>query len=185
MRYLLFSFLAFLLCSCACAVTPQAPDVCAPPTASQVVFPPGQEGILEVRQSTDNAGLPFQHGTLYVATETYVSNTNSSSWPHGLAMVMNGQRQTTTVWAGRALGIWHTWQVTDSDVVQNFCPNTMNFWRLDLGFGTLGDTVSDPGFSVVGHQLREGQEVQVRFDVCSAQACEAGLERTVRVHIVP
>lgn len=184
MRYLLCGLLLYF-CACAYAVTPQAPDACIPPRASQVVFPPGQEDILEVRQSTDDAGSPFQHGILYVATEAYVGNANNSSWPNGLVMVMNDQRQATTVWAGRALGIWHTWPTPDGEVIQHFCPNTMNFWRLDLGFGTLGSTVQDPSLSVVGRQLQEGESLRVRVDVCSVDACEAGAERIVRVHIVP
>jgi len=185
MKTLVYLLLSLVLTACASSVTPQSPDVCSPPATSQVVFPFGQEDILEVRQSTDNAGLPFQHGILYVATEVYVGNANNPSWPNGLVMVMNDQRQATTVWAGRALGIWHTWPTPDGEVIQNFCPNTMNFWRLDLGFGTLGSTVQDPSLSVVGKQLQEGESLRVRFDVCSVDACEAGTERIIRVHIVP
>lgn len=184
MKTLVYLLLSLALTACAFSVAPQSPNVCSPPVTAQVVFPPGQEGILEVRQSTDDAGMLFQHGILYVATEAYVGNANNPSWPNGLVMAMNDQRQATTVWAGRALGIWHTWPTPDSEVIQNFCPNTMNFWRLDLGFGTLGSTVQDPSLSVVGRQLQEGENLRVRFDVCSAESCEAGTERIVRVHIV-
>jgi hypothetical protein len=44
----------------------------------------------------------FQHGILYVATEAYVGNANNPSWPNGLVMAMNDQRQATTVCAGRS-----------------------------------------------------------------------------------
>lgn len=182
--------LALALTLMGCMTPPTPPmdsgteDACSPPVASQVVFPPAQEGILEVTQSEDGVGQPFQEGTLYVATEQYIINTdNPGDNRHRLVMYLNGERQTTTVWNARAMGIWHTFQVPSVDVVQPFCPNTMSFWRLDLGFGTYGEDHSDPGFSVVGHQLVEGQEVDVRFDVCSVDSCETGVTTRVRVHI--
>jgi hypothetical protein len=104
MKTLVYLLLSLALTACAFSVAPQSPNVCSPPVTAQVVFPPGQEGILEVRQSTDDAGMLFQHGILYVATEAYVGNANNPSWPNGLVMAMNDQRQATTVWAGR--GLW-------------------------------------------------------------------------------
>ena len=73
---------------------------CMPPTTSVV-----EEGSeLVVLQGTDSNGAPFQVGMVRVATSVEVTNSLGAQ-PHGLALVLNGVRQSTMVWGGRAVGM--------------------------------------------------------------------------------
>lgn len=138
--------------------------------------------ILNVRTGIDAAGRTFQTAELLFGSSEYVSGST------GLVLVLNGVPQLTTAWNGRMLGLGRPVQLTEDQVRHNFCVNTASFWSVPVGFGTIGEDLHgsrDSGFSVVGHPLREGQEVQVRLDVCHGDRCIPGVPRTFRVHLLP
>lgn len=138
--------------------------------------------ILNVQTGTDAVGRPFQTANLLFGSTEYINGST------GLVLVVNGVPQVTTTWNGRLVGLGRPVQVTEDQVQHNFCVNAASFWEVPVGFGTIGEDVhgsTDPGFSMVGHPLREDQEIQVRLDVCRGDRCVPGVSRTFRVHLVP
>lgn len=136
--------------------------------------------VLNVRVGQDSAGRPFQTATLLFGSRQYANEVN------GIVFVANDMPQLTTVWNGRLLGIGRPTLATQTQVQQGRCSGE-NFWEVPVGFGTIAEDrygSSDPGFSVVGHPLTEGQELRVRLDVCRTQGCSQGITRTFRVHLV-
>lgn len=160
---------------------------CTAPVSSQVVFQADNQGIMEVTQGVDVAGKPYQTATLYVATQDRVLNQTNDLGLHGLFMYLNGQEQRLMTWNGQALGLKNTQVASGSDLVHTFCETEMNFWKVEIGFGTVAqepESNHNPAFAVVGRQLHEGEEVEVRFDVCRFnEPCQTGLSTTVKVHI--
>lgn len=149
---------------------------CMPPTTS-VLEEEGSEFV--VIQGTDSNGAPFQVGMVRVATSVEVTNSLGVQ-PHGLALVLNGVRQSTMVWGGRAVGMS---RIAATTPLGNFCTGTMHGYLVQLGFGTVGDTMPGEGLSVVGHQLRDGQSISVRFDVCDANTCIPGISKEMVVRV--
>lgn len=138
--------------------------------------------VLNVQIRTDAVGRPFQTVNLLFGSTEYINGST------GLVLVVNGVPQVTTTWNGRLVGLGRPVRVTEDQVQHNFCANTASFWEVAVGFGVIGEDAygsTDPGFSVVGHPLREGQEIQVRLDVCRGDRCIPGVSRTFRVHLVP
>lgn len=163
----------------------EQPVECTPSTNSRVLDGHGtsHEGTLEAVSGLDAEGTPFHATHLFLGTSEYLSRPNMS-----IVLFLNGQRQATTVWNGRLVGLGQPVQISETDVNQNFCVNVENFWNIPLGFGTIAEEPhgsTDPGFSVVGHPLREGQELEVRVDVCTGSSCIPGTSRTMRVHFIP
>ena len=148
---------------------------CMPPTTS--VLEEGSE--LVVLQGTDSNGASFQVGMVRVATSVEVTNSLGAQ-PHGLALVLNGVRQSTMVWGGRAVGMS---RIAATVPQGPFCPGTMHGYLVQLGFGTVGETMPAEGLSVVGHQLRDGQTISVRFDVCTAEGCVEGTTKEMVVRV--
>jgi acyl-CoA thioesterase len=101
--------------------------------------------------------------------------------PHGLALVINGIRQSTMVWGGRAVGMSRI--AAAGSVQGNFCPGTMHGYLVQLGFGTLASTMPAEGLSVVGRQLRDGEAISIRFDVCTAEGCTQGSTKQMTVRV--
>jgi hypothetical protein len=137
---------------------------------------------LNVQTEMDAAGRPFQTINLLFGSTEY--NPGST----GLVLVINGVPQVSTTWNDRMVGLGRPVQISRDQVQHNLCANTASFWEVAVGFGTIGEDAhgsTDPGFSVVGHPLREGQEIQVRLDVCRGDRCIPGVSRTFRVHLVP
>lgn len=156
---------------------------CEPVTIAKIVDPSGQpiSNVLEVQQGRDSAGRPFQTTSLLFASSEYVPSSAT------MILALNGQRQVTTVWNGRQVGINRPQSVSHSEVSQCFCSPNVSFWRVPVGIGTIAEDggSSDPGFSVVGYPLTEGQELQIRLDVCDTNSCFSGTPRTFRVHLIP
>jgi hypothetical protein len=156
---------------------------CEPVTIAKIVDSPRRfmPNVLEVRQERDSAGRPFQTTSLLFASSEYTLGSAT------VFLALNGQRQVTTVWNGRQVGITRPQSVSHSEVLQCFCFPNVNFWRVPVGIGTVAEdgASSDPGFSVVGHPLTEGQELQVRLDICIGDSCLSGTQRTFRVHLIP
>lgn len=162
--------------------TPEITDECHPPAISEVQEPDEDDpGVLAVRAGTDSSGATFQSATLYLGSSEPIGASL------GVFLTVNGQRQNTTVWNGRVVGVWHPTQVDGLNLNETYCGNTMGFWSIPVGFGTIGETPAgtDPGYSVVGHPLTEGQVLTVRLDLCNQNGCREGTPKTLRVHIVP
>jgi hypothetical protein len=110
-----------------------------------------------------------------------VEVTNSQEvQPHGLALFLNGVRQSTMIWNGRAMGMS---RVAATVPQGNFCPGSMHGYLVQLGFGTAGNTMPQEGLSVVGNQLQDGQPISVRFDVCTQDSCVQGSEKQMIVRV--
>lgn len=143
---------------------------------------PSHTNILNVIVSQDSVGNRFQTASLLFGSTDYVNGATS------LTLVVNDAPQVTTVWNGRVVGLGRSTEVTEDRVQQNFCANSASFWEVQVGFGTIGEDPMgsrDPGFSEVGHLLREGQEIELRLDVCRGDQCIQGVSRTFRVHLMP
>ncbi|TXH11335.1 MAG: hypothetical protein E6R04_01785 [Spirochaetes bacterium] len=152
-----------------------ADAVCLPATTA--VVEDGSE--LVVLQDRDSQGAPFQVGLVRVATSVEVTNSQGAQ-PHGLALFLNGVRQSTLIWNGRAVGMS---RIAATVPQGNFCPGAMHGYLVQLGFGTVGNTMPQEGLSVVGHQLQDGQPIAVRFDVCTADSCVQGAEKQMIVRV--
>lgn len=138
-------------------------------------------GIIQVSQGLDATGRPFQTFSLLFSNSQYQPGTD------GIVLSLNNQGQLTTVWNGRLIGLGRPVQATSANLPQG-CTTTTGFWEVPVGFGTIAEDLHgsrDPGFSVVGHPLREGQELEVRIDVCVGSTCIPGVTKTFRVHLVP
>lgn len=153
------------------------PQVCDAVVNSQVLdsSEAPQPGYLEVHQGVDAVGTSFQTTNLLVGT---VEDLGTRT----VVLHLNDQRQVTTVWNGRLLGVGRPIPVS-GDEVETSCSGLGFFWHLPVGFGTIGSR--DQGFSVVGHPLTEGQMVRVQVDVCNGNVCAPGTPRVLRVHLVP
>lgn len=170
-----------LVCGCRSAAA-EITDDCHPPVISEVIDPLGASGTLEVQNGLDSVGNTYQSGFLFLASSRAVGPSL------GVFMTINGQKQNTTVWNGRVVGSWRPEPVDGLDLDECYCTNTMGFWRVPVGFGTIGEDPrgsTDPGYSVVGHPLTEGQRIQVRLDLCNTNGCTEGTPRDLVVHIVP
>jgi hypothetical protein len=158
------------------------PAHCETVAVSRIIDPPEQlSNILEVRQERDTVGESFQTMTLLFASSEYIPNETD------IFLTLNDQRQISATWNGRMLGIGRPERVSNSEVVQRFCSSDVKFWRASVGFGTIAENrVSlDPGLSVVGRTLTEGQQIQIRLDVCTREVCQSGTTRTFQVHLIP
>lgn len=138
--------------------------------------------ILNVRTNIDASGQPYQTTNfLFGSTEYQPEQT-------GITLVLDGISQISTVWNGRLIGLGRPTSITEERAEYHLCVNAANFWEVQVGFGTIAEEPRgsrDPGFSRVGHLLRENQEIQVRLDVCRDSHCIVGIPRTLRVHLVP
>lgn len=136
--------------------------------------------VIDVEDGVDSYGSPFQTTTIMFGSTEYVD-------PGSMAVLtINGQPQNTTIWNGRRVGLGRPIQITENGLEHNFCPNSASFWRAPVGFGTTGiDRLGsqDPGYSVVGRPLVEGQEIEIRIDVCAGNTCTPGISRKFKVHL--
>jgi hypothetical protein len=179
-------FLAFLRFATGCLgpIPGEMPAQCENVATTKVLNALGTTDpqTLVVTNRTDAVGQPFQTTTLLVGSTEYVDPGSI------MFLTIDGQRQNTTVWNGRLLGLGRPVQIPDTAVEHNFCPNTASFWRVPVSFGTIAQESHgsrDPGYSTVGAPLVEGQELQVQLDVCASTTCTLGVPRTFRVHLVP
>lgn len=157
---------------------PDAAPADAPclPAATSVVED-GSEFVVLVDR--DSQGNQFQVGLIRVATSVEVTNSLGAQ-PHGLALVLDGVRQSTLIWNGRVLGMG---RIAATVPQGRFCLGTMHGYLVQVGFGTAGNTMPLQGLSVVGHQLRDGQPISVRFDVCTQDSCVPGEEKQMIVRV--
>ena len=162
---------------------PEITDDCHPPAIIEILEPVNRTmGSLEVHQGFDSAGNAFQSATIFAGSSEPIGASL------GVFLTINGQRQNTTVWNGRVVGVWRPTQVDGLDLQENYCGNTMGFWSIPVGFGNIAEDPrgsTDPGYSVVGHPLTEGQVLNVRLDLCGPQGCMEGTPKTLVVHLVP
>lgn len=118
--------------------------------------------------------ITFQEGTSPVPNSRYYTTViramgNVNLETHGLRLFVNGNRQRVMVWNARAVGLWR------SD-------------RLSEGFygarvGIISDAPCEDFVCRAG--ISNGDVLRIRLDVCDAQECTEGVEREMRVEIIP
>jgi len=137
--------------------------------------------VLDVIDGVDSFGEPFQLATLQFGSTEY---TDPGSL---IILTVNDRPQNTTIWNGRRVGIGRPVQIAEGNLVHNFCTNSASFWMAPVGFGTIGESrlgSRDRGYSGVGHPLVNGQQIELRLDVCSGSSCIPGISRTFTVRLV-
>lgn len=118
--------------------------------------------------------ITFQEGTSPVPNSRYYTTViramgNLNLDTHNLRLFVNGNRQRVLVWNARAVGLWR------SD-------------RLSEGFygarvGIITDAPCEDFVCRAG--INRDDILRIRLDTCDAQGCTEGVEREMRVEIIP